>query len=65
MTEDSKTEFERESMRPRSTLLHGLFELLQQNKKWWMLPMVMVMLLFAVLMVLSNSAVGAFIYTLF
>lgn len=36
------------------------------NKRWWMIPIVFVLLLFGVLMVLAqSSAVGPFIYTLF
>jgi hypothetical protein len=65
MNEDPRREFEREFKRSRSTLLRGFFELLQDNKKWWMLPIVTIMLLFAVLMVLSNSAAASFIYSLF
>jgi hypothetical protein len=38
---------------------------LKTSKKWWLLPIVAVLLLFGVLLVLSGSAVAPFIYTLF
>ena len=43
-----------------------LWSFLRERKKWWLLPMVIVLLLFGVLIVLtSGSAVAPFIYTLF
>ena len=36
------------------------------NKRWWMLPMIGVLLLFGVLLVVAqSSAIAPFIYTLF
>ena len=36
------------------------------NKRWWMLPMIFVLLLFGVLFLLAqSSAIAPFIYTLF
>ena len=43
-----------------------LWGFLKERKKWWLLPMVLVLLLFGVLIVLtSGSAVAPFVYTLF
>jgi competence protein ComGC len=43
-----------------------LWGFLKERKKWWLLPMVIVLLLFGVLIVLtSGSAIAPFIYTLF
>ena len=39
--------------------------LLKTSKKWWLLPIVTVLLLFGLLMVLSGTAAAPFIYTLF
>ena len=36
-----------------------------QNKAWWIVPIVIVMLLMALLIVVGQSTVPAFIYTLF
>ena len=46
--------------------LSDLWGFLKERKKWWLLPMVLVLLLFGVLIVLtSGSAIAPFIYTLF
>ena len=43
-----------------------LLKFLWQRKLWWMIPMIVVLLLFVVLLVFAQgSAVGPFIYTLF
>ena len=42
-----------------------LVHLLGQNKKWWLLPIVIVVVLFGVLVFLSGTAAAPFIYTLF
>ena len=43
-----------------------LWGFLKERKKWWLLPMVLVLLLFGVLIVMtSGSAIAPFIYTLF
>jgi hypothetical protein len=39
---------------------------LWRNKRWWMVPMIMVLLLFGILLILAqSSAIAPFIYTLF
>jgi drug/metabolite transporter superfamily protein YnfA len=46
--------------------LGDLWGFLRERKKWWLLPMVLVLLLFGVLIALtSGTAVAPFIYTLF
>ena len=43
-----------------------LLTFLWGNKRWWMVPMMVVLLMFGVLMVLAqSSAIAPFIYTLF
>lgn len=43
-----------------------LFGFLWRNKKWWLMPMVAVLLLFGILLVFaSTSGLGPLIYTLF
>ncbi len=42
------------------------FEFLKDNKKWWLLPIVLVLLILGALLVLTQgSVVAPFIYTLF
>lgn len=43
-----------------------LFGFLWQRKLWWLMPMVLLLFVFAVLIILGSTAgVGPFIYTLF
>ncbi|MBI2414882.1 hypothetical protein HYV31_03575 [candidate division WWE3 bacterium] len=43
-----------------------LWGFIKENKKWWLFPMVAVLLLVGVLVVLTaGSAISPFIYTLF
>ena len=40
-------------------------DFLLHNKKWWLTPIVLILLLFGGLLVLSGTAAAPFIYTLF
>ncbi len=42
-----------------------ILAMLRHNKKWWMIPILIVLLLFSVLLILSHTAAAPFIYTLF
>jgi drug/metabolite transporter superfamily protein YnfA len=42
-----------------------LWLFLRDNKKWWLLPILTVLLVFAVLIVLSGTGAAPFIYTMF
>ena len=47
------------------SLVAELWGFLRHNKKWWLLPIFVVLFLFGVLIVLSGTAAAPFIYTLF
>ena len=50
----------------RSRVLREFWEFLRQEKKYWLAPIVIVLLLFGLLLVFAqSSAVAPFIYTLF
>ena len=47
-------------------VLGEIFAFLWKNKKWWLIPMVAVLLLFGLLLIFASaSGIGPFIYTLF
>ena len=47
-------------------MLSEFFQFLKQEKKYWLMPIVIVFLLFGLLIVFAqSSAVAPFIYTLF
>jgi hypothetical protein len=48
-----------------SGFLAEFWDFLRHNKKWWLSPIIVIMLLFGALMVLSGTAAAPFIYTLF
>lgn len=47
------------------SLVTEFWAFLAQNKKWWLLPIMIVMLLLGTLILLSGTAAAPFIYTLF
>jgi len=49
----------------RVSFLAELFAFLREHKKWWLLPIVLTLLLFGAFVLLSGTAAGPFIYTLF
>ena len=50
----------------RGRVLSEFWEFLKQEKKYWLMPIVIVFVLFGLLIVFSqSSAVAPFIYTLF
>jgi hypothetical protein len=48
---------------PSLTLLGEFWEFLCHNKKWWLLPVLLVLLVFGVLIFLSGTGAAPFIYT--
>ena len=49
-----------------SAVIAELFAYLWRNKRWWLIPMVVVLILLGLLLLLAtNPSVGPFIYTLF
>jgi Family of unknown function (DUF5989) len=42
-----------------------LLYFVRTSKKWWMIPVISLLVLFGVLMLLSGTAAAPFIYTLF
>jgi hypothetical protein len=66
MSEPVKSDFEKASeAQPSVGLFRELWDFLRNNKKWWLLPMIVVFLAFGLLLLLSGSAAAPFIYTLF
>jgi hypothetical protein len=64
--ENTPSEFERSAREQRD---YGFFAefwyFLKFNKKWWLTPIVIIMLLLGVLMLLAGTGAAPFIYTLF
>ena len=58
------SDFER-SGAENPSLIAEFWDFLAHNKKWWLLPILIVMLLLGALIFLSGTAAAPFIYTLF
>lgn len=67
-TEDAPSQvdqFADQGKQKRSSFVSEFLYLLKTNRKWWMLPLILLLLAFGVLMVLSSSGIAPFIYTVF
>ena len=49
----------------RSTVIAEFWQFLRHTKKWWLAPIIVILVLFGVLIALSSTAAAPFIYTLF
>ena len=57
--------FEQQAGQAQTGIASELVHFLAHNKKWWLTPIILVLLLLGVLIVLGSSVAAPFIYTLF
>jgi len=50
---------------PQPGLVAEFFDFLKFNKKWWLVPILLVLGMFGILLALASTAAAPFIYTLF
>ena len=66
MKEDAgKQEFERLGDASQPSLAAEFIDFLKHNKKWWLLPILLVVGLVGLLTIFAGSGAAPFIYTLF
>jgi hypothetical protein len=65
MDRNEQTDFERAADTADRGIVREFWDFLANNKKWWLLPIVIVMSLFGLLLLFSGTAAAPFIYTLF
>ena len=70
VTEETKEaipgiDFEQMASTSQPSLVRELWDFLRYNKKWWLTPIIPVLLLAGLLVLLSQSAAAPFVYTLF
>ena len=58
-------EIARQAEEPQHGILREMIGLLRYNRKWWMVPIIIGLLLAGVIVVLGGTAIAPFIYTLF
>jgi len=64
-TPEDKNEFERAGDERPPTLVQEFLQFIVENKKWWMIPILLSFGLIGLLAVLSSTGAAPFIYTLF
>jgi drug/metabolite transporter superfamily protein YnfA len=66
MSNSKRSDFEQAAAAQKTGGILGEFwGFMKQNKKWWLLPLLLALLVFGVLVVLSGTGLAPFIYTLF
>jgi hypothetical protein len=65
MSDKLKRRFEKAATQGNQRLVVDYLRFLSQNKKYWLIPILVILLLIGFLVMLGGSSAGAFIYTLF
>jgi hypothetical protein len=65
MPDSPREELEKQAALPRRGLIREFGSFLMHSKKWWLTPIVVVLLLLGLLVFLAGSPAAPFIYTLF
>ena len=63
--EGRKTEFEDAGQEKQLSLVQEFFVFVTENKKWWLIPILLVLALVGLLVTLGSTGAAPFIYTLF
>lgn len=59
------SEFAAQAELPPRSFLREVWDFTRSNKKWWMAPLILVLLLLGALIAVGGTAAAPFIYTLF
>ena len=62
---NAKTAFEQAAQQQSRGVVAEFVDFLKTSKKWWLTPIILVLLLVGVLVLLSGTAAAPFIYALF
>lgn len=58
-------EFARAGAEHRDSLFADYLHFLKRTRKWWLVPLIVILLVFGVLFVLASTGIAPFVYTLF
>ena len=59
------SQFAREAQDGQQGFLGELWQFITHNKKWWLTPIIVILVVFGLLIALGGTAAAPFIYTLF
>jgi hypothetical protein len=62
---DSQTDFERAQQEKPLSMIGEFWLFIRENKKWWLIPVLIAFLLLGLLAILGSTGAAPFIYTLF
>jgi hypothetical protein len=62
---DRQDSFAKTASAARPGIVAELWQFVRHNKKWWLGPIIVVLLAFGLLIMLGSTAAAPFIYTLF
>lgn len=65
MSEQTPNEFERAGKQAQPGLVKEFIAFLGENKKFWLIPLLLALLAIGALLILGGTAAAPFIYTLF
>jgi hypothetical protein len=65
MADQENDDFTAQAAEERTGLAGEFIGLLKDNKKWWLAPIIVTIVVLGLLVVLGGSAAAPFIYTLF
>lgn len=66
MSKPKPSEFEQAAAEQSQTgFVREVWDFMKQNKKWWLLPLIITLVVFGLLVLLSGTGLAPFIYTLF
>jgi hypothetical protein len=58
-------DFERQASEASTGIVREFVDFLRYNKKWWLLPIILVLVLVGAIVIIGNTVGAPFIYTLF
>jgi hypothetical protein len=65
MTSPDGNDFEKAAKQAPTSIVGEFWAFLRQNKKWWLIPILMLLLVLGALIFVSGTALAPFIYNLF
>ena len=65
INDTERSQFETAAEQKSPNVIFEFIDFLLHNKKWWLTPIILVLLVFSVFIALTSSAIAPFIYVLF
>ena len=62
---DDRSKFDEHARNSQQSIFHEFLHFLRHNRKWWLTPIILVLILVSALVILGGTAAAPFIYALF